>query len=52
MTDDPGGTMPLAYYLAGGILALSTLLLPVMAVVTETNLNSNINYVKNVRGLQ
>ena len=32
MTDDPGLMMPLTSFLVGGILALSTLSIPILAV--------------------
>lgn len=39
MTDDPGGTMPLAGYLAGGIIALFTITLPLIVVLQPYNTN-------------
>ena len=39
MTDDPGGTMPLAYYLAGGIIALFTITLPLLVVIQPYSTN-------------
>jgi len=39
MTDDPGGTMPLAYYLVGGIIAFATITLPLFVVIQPYNTN-------------
>lgn len=39
MTDDPGGTMPLTCYLAGGIIALLTITVPFVAVLQSIPIN-------------